>query len=252
MNDKITVALLGRTGSGKSTIANMLLNGDLSDDNFFGIGDSARGTTDSIDFIINEKIGIFDTVGLGENKRGNVEHSKAIKMIRNHFAVPFVSFNYICYVKAKDRFIDDDRKNFNEFKEIFSDCDRNIVIIITHCKQKWINENSQTIEDYFGNYPVIGVDFPSEDEDDDDGDKQKKKERRTQNLNHLLQTFSALNYKGIKIEVLSSLEATEDKVQRWFGFVPEFAVLYKITSAGVYYLKGKPKIAKRRLVEGTY
>ncbi|CAG8804889.1 5079_t:CDS:2, partial [Gigaspora rosea] len=165
-----------------------------------------------------------------EGKCGTTEHSKAIKMIRNHFSVPSISYNYICYVKRKERFIDDDRKKFKEFKEIFNDCERNIVIIITHCKQKWVNENRKTIEDYFGNYPMIGVDFPSN-EDDDIDDQRKKMERRTQNLNHLLGTFSILNYNGVKLDVLNSNEATENEIQKWIG---------------------KPKIAKQRLNEGVW
>ncbi|CAG8841082.1 11737_t:CDS:1, partial [Gigaspora margarita] len=76
MNKRIpvTVALIGRTGCGKPTIANMLNDGDLTDESHFRIGDSAKGATDSINFIINENFGIFDTVGLGEDKHGTIEH----------------------------------------------------------------------------------------------------------------------------------------------------------------------------------
>ncbi|CAG8677912.1 12523_t:CDS:2, partial [Gigaspora margarita] len=111
----------------------------------------------------------------------------------------------------KNRFTDDDRKKFNEFKEAFNDVD------------------------YFGDYPTIGVNFPS-DKEDDNNDKQQKKKR-------MKSTKSKLS------KVLGSLELIEDKVQRCIGFVPGINIYYKIGSSGIYYLKGKPKIAKKRLVE---
>ncbi|CAG8790007.1 5177_t:CDS:2, partial [Dentiscutata erythropus] len=210
MEERTNVAFLGRSGSGKSTLANILINGDLSGNNVFQINDSAKGVTDSITYFSNKDFGVIDTIGLGEGKFGTTEHSEAVKIIRNYFSVPNILFNYICYVKKKDKFIDDDSKKFNDFKEAFDDGKSNFVIIITDCEQKWVKKNRETIKEYFGNYPTIGL------------------------------------------EILSSSEAIENNIQKFISFVPAINVYYKIGSSGVYYLKGKPKIAKRRLIEGAW
>ncbi|CAG8826052.1 38321_t:CDS:1, partial [Gigaspora margarita] len=54
------------------------------------------------------------------------------------------------------------------------------------------------------------------------------------------------------LEVLSSLQETENEIQKWIGFVPAINVYYKIGSSGVYYLARKPKIAEQRLNEGVW
>ncbi|CAG8627516.1 2435_t:CDS:1 [Cetraspora pellucida] len=252
MDNVINVAFFGLTGGGKSTIANMLYDGNLSGEDYFKIADSAKGVTESITIASNEKFGIYDTVGFGEGKSGTVEHSKAIKLIRKFFSVPAVEFNYLCYVKGKGRFTDDDRKRFNEFKVVFNDGEKNIIIIITRCKQEWVDDNRITIKEYFGDYPVIAVDFPPDKKDDNIAKQQKKRERRAESLNRLQDTFAILGYKGIRLEVLSPPEHIENKIQKFIRFVPVVNGFYKITSSGVYYLKGKPKIAGQRLIEGTW
>ncbi|CAG8736543.1 10158_t:CDS:2, partial [Dentiscutata erythropus] len=183
---------------GKSTVANMLLKDDL-------YGKKSPMTEDTI-------VKLSSNLAYGRNKNfkvfiiaelGIFERKKAIQNIRDYFSK-----------NQKGRFIDDDSKKFNEFKDMFNDGDSNIIIIITHCKQKWVNENLKTIRDYFGDYPVIGVDFPSEDEDEGGSNntyKQRQKEQRVQSLNYLLGRLSALNYKGIqKMVFLAAVSKNEE------------------------------------------
>src|SRR5581483_1305840 len=170
----INVALFGRAGHGKSSIANMLIQGDINEDNLFKVGDGAKGETINIYSSITEnteKYQVFDMVGLGEpSSHDDVSHKEAVKKIRDYFSECNVSLNYIFYVQRKGRITEEDVKMFKLFKEIFGWAEKNFIIIITHCKPKWVDDdnNLEIIRKDFGNYPIIPVDFPSTDEDDDE------------------------------------------------------------------------------------
>ncbi|CAG8627254.1 6373_t:CDS:2, partial [Acaulospora morrowiae] len=218
MDKQINVAIFGITGGGKSTIANMLLVGDLSDNNPFQIGDCARGVTSDLNHYFNGKFGVIDLPGFGEGPSGTVKHSEAIKIAREHFSAMELPLNYIFYVKKKGRFTEAEHVMFNEFKDIFNDAEDKIVIIITNCKEKeWIVENSKEIK---------------------------------KNFDNLLEKLSFLNYEGIIPEVYSSFEIAEQKAEKWVSLTTYLiggGVAYNMVTSGVYFMKGKPKIAKERL-----
>jgi hypothetical protein len=140
---------------------------------------------------------------------------------------------------------------FKTFKDIFKGGEKNIIIIITHSNQRWIEENSETIKRNFGDYPVIPVDFPWS-EDDDDDCAQIHQKRRKQYLQSLINEMFNRNYKGIKLEVLNASQRTEDNVARVVDFVPVVGSAYQLISAGVYTKLGKPNMAKRRLKTGSF
>jgi hypothetical protein len=142
------------------------------------------------------------------------------------------------------RFVKDDEKMFKTFKDIFKGGEKNFIIIITHSNQKWIEENSETIKKNFGNYPVIPVDFPWSEDDDYAQIHQK---RRKQYLQSLMNEMFNRNYKGIKLEVLSSSQKVEKNVAKVVNIVPVVGTAYQLTSAGVYHKLGKPDMAKKRL-----
>uniref|UniRef100_U9T868 G domain-containing protein n=1 Tax=Rhizophagus irregularis (strain DAOM 181602 / DAOM 197198 / MUCL 43194) TaxID=747089 RepID=U9T868_RHIID len=152
------VTLFGRTGCGKSSIANML----------FTIGHGADGETVRVRSYFTEKYQVFDMVGLGEPSSHLVSHKKAVKTLL---------LNYIFYVRRKGRITEEDVKMFKLFKETFKGGEKNFIIIITHSKPGWITDNLEIIRKNFGNYPIISVDFPLTDEDEDDiiaSDKRKR------------------------------------------------------------------------------
>src|SRR5581483_12035464 len=103
----INVALFGRAGHGKSSIANMLIQGDINEDNLFKAGDGAKGEIINIYSSITEKYQVFDMVGVGEpSSHADVSHKKAIKKVRDYFSECNVSFNYIFYVQSEERITD--------------------------------------------------------------------------------------------------------------------------------------------------
>ncbi|RGB26075.1 hypothetical protein C1646_747036 [Rhizophagus diaphanus] len=102
--------LFGRTGCGKSSIANMLVQGDIyRNNNKFTIGHGAEGETVRVRSYFTEKYQVFDMVGLGEPS----SHQKAVK-------------------PRKGRITEEDVKMFKLFKETFKGGEKNFIIIITH------------------------------------------------------------------------------------------------------------------------
>ncbi|CAB4420852.1 unnamed protein product [Rhizophagus irregularis] len=189
------VTLFGCTGCGKSSIANMLVQGDIyRNNNKFTIGHGAEGETVRVRSYFTEKYQVFDMVGLGEPSSHLVSHKKAAKT-------------------RKGRISEEDVKMFKLFKETFKGGEKNSIIIITHSKPGWITDNLEIIRKNFGNYPIISVDFPLTDEDEDDiiaSDKRK----RVQSLQRLEDGLSELKYSAVELEVLSSTQIIEKKVSK--------------------------------------
>ncbi|GET64724.1 GTPase IMAP family member 7-like [Rhizophagus irregularis DAOM 181602=DAOM 197198] len=141
-----SIILFGRTGYGKSSIANMLIQGDIyQNNNKFTINDNAKGETLNIYTGYTEKYQVFDTVGLGEPLSHIVPHKEAVNKIRDYFSKCKVTLNYIFYVQRKGRITDEDKKMFKLFKEIFEWAEKNIVIIITNSKPEWIEKNLEQL-----------------------------------------------------------------------------------------------------------
>ncbi|RIA94279.1 hypothetical protein C1645_760448, partial [Glomus cerebriforme] len=134
MSEQKNVVLFGRAGFGKSSIANMLVQRDIyQDNNAFTINDGARGETVNIYGYVSEMYQVFDTVGLGEpSSHDTTSHEEAVKKIRNYFSDCQVSLNYIFYVHKKGRITDEDIRMFKLFKKIFEWGKDNFIIIITH------------------------------------------------------------------------------------------------------------------------
>ncbi|GBB99322.1 hypothetical protein RclHR1_03490004 [Rhizophagus clarus] len=245
--ERINVVFFGLTGHGKSSIANMLIQGDIHQDNAFKVNNGAKGETINIHSGVNEIFQVFDTIGLGESSSGSVPHKEAIKRIRDYFSRCQVPLNYICYVKKQDRFTEEDAKMFKIFKKIFKGGEINFHIIITHSKPEWVEENFETIKDNFGNYPIIPVNFPWNNDDF----TQFEKNQREQSLERLLETLLRPGNNGIKLEVLSSSQAFETNVSKVVSLVPIVGSVYQLISSGVYYTLGKPNVAKERFTEGA-
>ncbi|CAB5378728.1 unnamed protein product [Rhizophagus irregularis] len=246
--ERINVAFFGLTGHGKSSIANMLIQGDIHQNNAFKVNNGAKGETINIHSGVNEIFQVFDTIGLGESSSGSVPHKEAIKRIRDYFSRCQVPLNYICYVKKQDRFTEEDAKMFKIFKKIFKGGEVNFNIIITHSKPEWVEENYETIKENFGNHPIIPVDFPW----NNNGDfTQTEKRQRDQSLERLLDTLLRPGNNGIKLEVLSSSQAFETNVSEIVSLVPIVGSAYQLISSGVYYTLGKPTVAKERFREGV-
>jgi GTP-binding protein EngB required for normal cell division len=252
MSEQQSVLLFGRTGYGKSSIANMLVQGDIyQNKNIFTISDSAKGETLNIYSSSTEKYQVFDTVGLGEPPSHPVSHKNAVNEIRNYFSNCKVSLNYIFYVQKKGRISEEDKRMFKLFKEIFEWGEKKFVIIITNSKPDWIEKNLATITEDLGKYPIISVDFPFTDKDEEDIIACDHRKKRVQSLQRLENKLLELKYKSTKLEVLSSTQMTEKNVSKVVSIVPVVGSVYQLISSGVYYTLEKPNNAKERLIDGA-
>ncbi|CAG8549661.1 4325_t:CDS:1 [Scutellospora calospora] len=225
----------------------MMVQEDLCVENKFPISNGAAGATSYVEYSGNEKFDVYDTIGLCESSKGTIPHKEAIKKIRHYFSAVQSPLHYICYVKKGDRFTNEDKSTFKEFKKIFSGGESNFVIIITDSTPKWASENVQTIRNYFGNLPIIAVDFPFNDR----YDAEIQQGIRIKSREHLRDSLLKLRYNGVMLEILKTSEAIETKVANIVGFLPIIGATYKLISSGVYYfILQKPNIARRRLIEG--
>ncbi|EXX51653.1 hypothetical protein RirG_260010 [Rhizophagus irregularis DAOM 197198w] len=244
---KKNIVLCGRSGDGKSSIANMLIQGDVYRDseNDFRIGNSAKAVTEYLTAISNEKFVVYDTIGLGDSTGSD----EAIKAIRNFFSMGKIPLNYICYVK-RSRSLKDDVRLFETYRKIFGDGEKNFVIIITHSGPEWAKEeeNVKLIKEQLGNYPVISVDFPC---NENEKYTLVDRKQRAESLEHLLNEFSKLEYNGIEPEVLSPSQNIENNMAGYFSFVPVVGSVYQLTASGFYYVTGKEKTARKRLLDGS-
>ncbi|RIA94277.1 hypothetical protein C1645_575783 [Glomus cerebriforme] len=255
MNEQINVALFGRAGYGKSSIANMLVQRDIYDNNnTFVINDGVRGEPINIYGYVTESYRVFDTVGLGEPPSHPTSHEEAVKKIRNYFSECQVPLNYIFYVHRKGRITEEDIKMFKIFKEIFEWGINKFIIIITHTNPEWVRkpENSNLIRRHFGNYPIIPVDFPFTEEEDEFDTAIRQRNKRAQSLQRLENELSELSYSGVEQEVLSSAQIFEKKVSRVVRVLPIAGSAYQLIASGVYYKLEKPNNAKERLKEGVF
>jgi len=247
--ERINVVLFGLTGHGKSSIANMLIQGDLHRNNAFKVNNGAKGETINIKSGVNEVFQVFDTVGLGESSSGSVPHKEAVKSIRDYFSKCQVSLNYICYVKKQDRFTEEDANMFKIFKKIFKGGEINFTTIITHSQPEWVEENFDTIRNNFGDHPIVPVNFPWSDKYDDVA--QFEKSQKEQSLERLLDTLLKPGNRGAKLEVLSSSQMFEKNLYNIVSFVPVVGITYQLISSGIYYKLEKPQTAKERFKDGA-
>src|SRR4051812_34406863 len=105
MSEQTSIILFGLTGHGKSSIANMLIQGDIyhNRDNSFKINDKVGGASVQLQGCTNDKFIVYDTIGVAETSVGNVPHKKAVKTIRNYFSICETPLNYIAFVVKKGR-----------------------------------------------------------------------------------------------------------------------------------------------------
>ncbi|CAB5203995.1 unnamed protein product [Rhizophagus irregularis] len=109
MNRISHIVLCGRTGDGKSSIANMLVQGDIYRDreNLFNIGNAAIGETRELTYARDVRFGVFDLVGLGELPSGGVPHD-------------------VAFWTDDEKNVDETKRNFGDYPVISVDFPSNI------------------------------------------------------------------------------------------------------------------------------
>ncbi|CAM6090818.1 unnamed protein product [Calypogeia fissa] len=102
------VMLLGRTGSGKSTIANMLVSGGIETTSGLVTGSSARGVTRSITRVEGRGWNVVDTPGFGEGNDGTMSTREVENAIERFVREDCGVHSHFIYVIKRSRMNDYD------------------------------------------------------------------------------------------------------------------------------------------------
>lgn len=188
--DPRTVLLFGKTGDGKSTVANMLLTGDVEGE--FQAGNSMAAITQQTTARTNNenKWTIIDTVGLFSTDKPEEDLYRS-KELLNDLARSHPEIHNFCYIKKATKFTRADEECWKVFQELFGEYYENIVLVFTSCKKGWLEENKGLIEEVMGlgrdqkGYQKVAVEFPPH--DDDPAAESIRRKKRKDSL-ELLQT----------------------------------------------------------------
>jgi GTP-binding protein EngB required for normal cell division len=213
------VLLFGRTGQGKSTIANMLVSGKMLESPVFKMGDGLIGVTEKCVGHSDRDHYVIDTVGLGEdprnrsNFRGSTDaFDAAVDLITEFLERTGTEYSHILYVKAADRFDRLDERIFKIFQKIFKGTEPAFGLVVTKCKNpdKWKVENESNMQFRFGHtIPLdrhVYVDFePRNDDPDLESIYERKRQESLDRLDQALDSSFARNgfkyYKPAYVDV---------------------------------------------------
>jgi hypothetical protein len=176
MTERRTILLLGRTGNGKSTVANVISNTNNFAESELGVSET-RGIQEGIFRIRNEdmELHIVDTIGIGDTRFDErqvlVKLAEATNAIRN-------GLNQIFFVTS-GRFTEEEVKAYNLLRTVFfaEDIGRYTTIIRTkfptfrraeRCaadKEAMIRENEDVADIIQSCNKLIHVNNMTEDED---------------------------------------------------------------------------------------
>ena len=143
------VLVVGKTGTGKSTIINLLFNNSFSKDNLgkpCKIGNTSNSVTKKscVLYSPNNKILYYDTMGFSDPDKGDFEIAMGIKdLIRTcHGGV-----NSIIVVLKYGRMSKEERLILDIIKEIFDDrWKTNCIVVATHYDGR-VNEDTQKVDE---------------------------------------------------------------------------------------------------------
>ncbi|KAF9901865.1 hypothetical protein EC991_005599 [Linnemannia zychae] len=162
------IIFVGKMGTGKSSLTNMLVQGDLYTQNIREVSDSAASVTSEVKVVDGRNWTACDTVGLGEMQgKGNDGADPAMRLLIRVLEEGQRGFHYIAYVIKQDRLQTKEHYElFDLFKATFQGAEENFILVVTHCPNpKWVVTNRDIITQTFGNIPVVTCDFPFDADD---------------------------------------------------------------------------------------
>ncbi|KAG0372050.1 hypothetical protein BGX24_000805 [Mortierella sp. AD032] len=156
------IIFVGKMGTGKSSLTNMLVQGDLYAQNIREVSDSAASVTSEVKVVDGRNWTACDTVGLGEMQGRSDQADPAMRLLVRVLEEGQRGFHYIAYVIKQDRLQTKEHYElFELFKATFQGAEDNFILVVTHCPNpKWVINNREIITQTFGNIPVVTCDFP--------------------------------------------------------------------------------------------
>ena len=220
------VVVVGKTGSGKSTVANHMLLGDVFDVKTDVDSVTTRTKHSKVTLSHNGKsysLTLIDTVGLFDtNKKGNKSVIEEVKSKITNYAPD--GLNLVLFVIKQGRFTAEESETFQFIIDnLKSKIEGASAMVITNCesKSKAARESivkrfrdSPTTANYaeFMTKGIYTVGFPNVAEmDEDDVPKAKEKMKKDENTLHDL--IAAASEKHLAEEIIN--EALWDKIMKF-------------------------------------
>lgn len=247
------VLLFGRTGQGKSTIANMLVSGEMLETPVFKMGDGLVGVTEKCVGHSDRDHYVIDTVGLGEDPRNRPNFrgptdafDAAVGLITDFLERTGTEYSHILYVKAADRFDRLDERIFNIFRKIFKGTEPAFGLVVTKCKNpdKWKVENEGSMQARYGHAIPLDrhayVDFePRNDDPDLESIYKRKRQESLDRLDQALDSSFESNgfkyYKPAYVDVCEQdrRKMAKDLLRFIIKDIWEYAKQFSVVSSSV-------------------
>ncbi|KAF9433941.1 hypothetical protein BGZ76_008789 [Entomortierella beljakovae] len=156
------ILLVGKRGSGKSTIGNMLTQGKLLEHNTFAIQANMMNPSSHVEAYYGRTWEVCEASGLCEFGKDNQKEAGAhLRLIKQTQQITKGGYHYFAYVvNAEDFSVHSHQESFKFFKTMFDSCRGNFVVIFTHCNKDWISQNISEVHKAFGDIPKLYCDFP--------------------------------------------------------------------------------------------
>lgn len=168
------VLLFGKTGDGKSTVANMLLTGGVgSGEAPFTAGNSLGAVTKETKEFTNAESNwtIIDTVGMFPTDRPTEDQRQAIEL-HNYLAKQHQYIDLFLYIKKASKFTGADEMCWKAFNTLLhgtvaANLPHNVLLVFTSCSEgeEWVKENESIIIQHMSGrggtlFEKVAVDFP--------------------------------------------------------------------------------------------
>lgn len=126
--------IIGKTGTGKSTVASMLTNRDVhpGDNNGIVVSDRAKGVTFECANFVSGTYSITDTVGFGDGNEGSIATAGAIRALKQFLQYAKRGYHMILFVVHAGRITKTDADILSMFRDVlFADMANKFHIIVT-------------------------------------------------------------------------------------------------------------------------
>ncbi|CAM6085566.1 unnamed protein product [Calypogeia fissa] len=167
------VIILGRTGCGKSTLAQMLTLGNLDPSSEqFASSSGIRGKTKDVSHGEGRGWYVVDTPGFGEpeDEENTISTEEAEEKIKRYVQLISGTYTHFIHVVMKDRIDWMEERLWQFFLQLFGeDIKENFTVVISNADDEWVENNRATLQRSFnGCESFLSAEFPKTREGDDE------------------------------------------------------------------------------------
>ncbi|CAM6096879.1 unnamed protein product [Calypogeia fissa] len=210
------IVLFGKTGCGKSTVANALVTGGIEPPIVFPSSDAPTGCTSEISKKSGRGWAVTDTIGLGEGKLGTKSNTEAKNELTVFLKKVKDAYSHIIFVQKADRVTELDEMIWLLFTSIFEGAEDAFVVLFTAADEMWLKDNESKLPTDMARYAKFAVDIPPYVSDSDQQVREKRnKEKRERSLQELEKNLVAhFALRGNKDSVPKIVGMTDEELEK--------------------------------------